>query len=498
MTTRRWTFVLTIPLIAGLAYAGWAAQQQSAALAQGAPQETATVQRGTLSQTIEGTGSLVPCSEVTLAFLTGGTAAEVMVGEGDTVEVGQPLVRLATDELESEVAQAEAQMASAQASLAQFLADPRGEDVAELESNLEAAQAQVAAAAARRNQTLSGPSQAEIAEAQAQVAAAEADHREALIKFDETKSEDEDAKEQARYDLWAAELALDATQIQLAELEAGPDDEDVRETQADVAEAVKRRDAAQAQLELLLAGPTDEQVEGASARVDQAGVALQRARLQLERAELTAPISGTVVSLRVEPGETAAAGQAVAVLNDLSCLEVEINLDEMDVVHVSTGQSAQIDLEAFPELSLDGEVTHIAPKAETGSGLVFFPVTVQMLIESNPGSEGHADRAPSGTIVPAKVGMTADVELVADRREDALIVPLRAIYSEGDQAYVKRYRDGQIERVDVSLGMVTDSQAEIVSGRQGRALTEGDTVVVVPGPEPDAGGFRVPSLFGGN
>jgi HlyD family secretion protein len=87
--------------------------------------------------------------------------------------------------------------------------------------------------------------------------------------------------------------------------------------------------------------------------------------------------------------------------------------------------------------------------------------------------------------------MTADVELIAASQEDALIVPLRAVHSEGERAYVERLADGQVEQVDITLGMMTDTEVEITDG-----LAEGDVVVVVPGAEPDDGP-RMPGFFGG-
>jgi HlyD family secretion protein len=482
MNKKGWMIVLVLVLIAGLGYAGFTLWDGRTARAQESTGETVPVRRGTLVMTVEGTGSLAPRADVELAFLTGGPVAEVLVDEGQTVEAAQPLIRLETNDLESQVAQAKARLASAEAQLAQLLAGPRAEDIAELEANLQAAQSQLSAAAARRDRTLSGPSEAEIADAQAQVASAEADHRNALIAYDSTDKDDEDQKEQARYDLWAAEVALEAARTQLEEVQAGPDGADVRAAQADVAEAEKRCDAAQAQLDLLLAGPTEEQVDNAEAAVKQAQVALAQAELRLERATLTAPTPGTVVALEVGVGEIAGAGQTVAVLNDLSALEVEINVDETDVAQVSVGQEARITLDAFPEAyskkeaaELSGEVTYVAPQADVQAGVVFFPVTVRL--ESTP--------------LPVKAGMTADVELIAASQEDALIVPLRAVHSEGERTYVDRLVDGQVEQVDVTLGMMTNTEVEITDG-----LAEGDVVIVAPSAEP-TDGPRMPGFFGG-
>ena len=496
MNKKLWKVVLALALIGGLGYAAYGTWSGHQAMAQESDRETASVRRGTLATTVEGTGSLAPRADVDLAFLTGGPVAGVFVEEGEAVEAGRPLLQLETDELESEVAQARARVSSAEAQLAQLLADPLAEDVAELEANLEAAQAQVSAAAARRDRTMAGPSQTEIADAQAQAASAEADHREALIAYDTTDEDDEDAKEQAHYDLWAAEVALEAARTQLGEVQAGPDGEDVRAAQADVTEAVKRRDAAQAQLDLALSGATRERIDNAEAVVDEAQVALDRALLQLERATLSAPCAGTVVALDVNAGEIAGAGQTVIVLHDTSSLEVQINVDETDVAKVSVGQEARVTLDAFPEADLNGEVTYIAPKANVQSGVVFFPVTVRL--EPRRASTGRPAEPiqPSSQALPLKTGMTADVEITTASQENTLILPLRAVHSEGGRTYVERIVDDQVEEIDVELGIVGDTEVEVGDAGGPSSLAEGDLVVVVPGTEQDEE-LRLPGLFGG-
>jgi HlyD family secretion protein len=349
----------------------------------------------------------------------------------------------------------------------------------------------VSAAVANRDQVTAGPDASAIASAEAQVATAEMDYRAALRTYDSIdKKTDEDRREQARYDLWAAEIALDATQAQLDVLLVGADADEVRAAQADVAAAVAQRDAAQAQLDVLLAGPTEEQVQAAEAAVDQARVAVDQARLQLERAALIAPWGGTVTSLDVEVGEMVNPVQSVIVLSDLTALEVDVNLDETDVVHVAVGQEALVTVDAFLGVGMAGEVTYVAPKADTFSGVVLYPVTVR-LVPGYPSTS--SEQAPStgsprlgsgqaGQVLPVRAGMTADVEITTATQEGALIVPLRAVHTEDGRAYVDRLGDGEVEQVEVTLGLTTDTEAEITGG-----LIVGDVVAVVSGATRDSG-----------
>ncbi|MCD4739318.1 MAG: efflux RND transporter periplasmic adaptor subunit [Anaerolineae bacterium] len=173
---------------------------------------------------------------------------------------------------------------------------------------------------------------------------------------------------------------------------------------------------------------------------------------------MAAPFAGTVTELNVAVGELAA-GSAVVVIAELETLEVEITLDESDVVQVSEGQSAQVSLEALDKLSIPGEVTEIAPQGETTSGVVLYPLTVQL------------------AEIPAEIraGMTVDVEIIIARWDDLLYLPQRALKLQDGQAYAMLQNgSGEFKRVPVTLGRSLGGNVEIKDG-----LTEGDVVGVL-------------------
>jgi HlyD family secretion protein len=189
-------------------------------------------------------------------------------------------------------------------------------------------------------------------------------------------------------------------------------------------------------------------------------------------------MGGTVTLLELAVGERASAGQAAVVLSDLTTFVVEVNLDETDVAKVSVGQGAIMTLDAFPDEELAGKVTDIAPVANIQSGVVLYPVTVQL--------------APAE--VPARVGMTANVEIITASKADVLIVPLRAIQSEGGKSYIWRQSADGFEKVEVTLGVMTEVEVEITGG-----LTAGDVVSVVASPDQGGGqpGWGPGGMFGG-
>jgi HlyD family secretion protein len=219
----------------------------------------------------------------------------------------------------------------------------------------------------------------------------------------------------------------------------------------------------------------DEPVQRAIARLEQAQLSLEEAEWKLEQATLTAPISGTVTTLFVEPCEIANNGQTVAVVSDLAALQAEINLDETDVARIAIGAPVSITVDAFPGAELSGEVIDIAPTATVQSGVVLYPVTVRL----------------DPTDLPLRPGMTANATITVEKRENTLIVPFRAVETEGGQAYVTRQTDTGWQRVPVTLGLITDTQIEILSG-----VDEGDLVAVYANPVQDSS-LQMVGPFGG-
>jgi HlyD family secretion protein len=499
--TKKWgTIALSIALIASIGYGSYSVWHNRQALAQAPGGETTVVERRTLELTANGTGSLIPAAEASLAFTLGGVVEEVLVEEGEIVEAGQSLVRLEPDDFELQVAQAEAALAAAKAQLAQLVAAPRPEQVAVQEANLGVAEAQLSGAAANHDRTVAGADAGQIATAEAQLASATTRRKQAYdfhertmkcFDIDKTFTLPDGSKnhidkticpmlgpteERARYNWQAAEEALTAAQARLNDLKDGANAADIRATQSNVAAVTAQRDAAQARLDQLLAEPTTEEVEAKQAAVDEARAALDEAQRRLAKATLTAPFSGVVTYLGVDTGELVGANRPILSLSDLSELEVDVNLDESDAARVALGQLARITLDAFSGTELSGEVTYIAPVGETASGVVLYPVTVRL----------------DSTGLPAKAGMTADVEIIVADKKDALVVPLRAVHTEGERAYVERLSGEQVEQADVTLGMMTDTEIEITAG-----LREGDEVVVVPGPAEDQQRRGPLGLFGG-
>jgi HlyD family secretion protein len=128
---------------------------------------TAAVTRGNIGEAVSATGNVGADRQATLAFVTSGSIAEVLVEKGQEVESGEELARLDTTTLEWQVARAQASLDTAQARLEQAQKPASAEDIA-------SAQAALDSAVANYKRVEEGPSAEDIASAQAALDSARA------------------------------------------------------------------------------------------------------------------------------------------------------------------------------------------------------------------------------------------------------------------------------------------------------------------------------------
>lgn len=193
--------------------------------------------------------------------------------------------------------------------------------------------------------------------------------------------------------------------------------------------------------------------QSAKARSDADLAALTKQR---DYAVLTAPIAGIVTDVALTPGADAPAGAAIMIAS--RTLVVETSVVESDVASIAIHQAATVTIGAIDQ-TIEGTVTAIALSAEGGStsGVVSFAITVEL------------KEVPEAM----RPGMSADVTIVTDSADDVLTVPSRALSGGGDSYSVRVVgADGSVQTRAVSVGLITDSLAEITSG-----LAAGDAVV---------------------
>lgn len=352
-----------------------ACQNEGEGNAAGAPAEEATaipaVQPAVDAVFAE--GALQPLHTIDLSFQTGGRVAEILVAEGETVEAGDPLIRLDTTDAELTLQQAEARLASAQsgldaaqmelelaraavttaqgqvgvaeAQLALTEAGPQPEAVTAAERRLAAAGASLSQAVANRDDTLTIGAEPEIEAARAQVASAKAAREQLAQQYEsildacfETPEGEicplyGPVEEQTRAQLEAAQQREAAAQAQLDRLLAGPTAAQQRAAGGNVAIAAAQQEQAQAQLDQLLAGATPEQIEQARVGVAQAEVGVSQAEVRVSEAETAVQrAEAAVAAAQVAVDEAELALERLTLQATVAGTVVDVMVDPAQIV----------------------------------------------------------------------------------------------------------------------------------------------------------------------
>lgn len=166
-------------------------------------------------------------------------------------------------------------------------------------------------------------------------------------------------------------------------------------------------------------------VDNATHGVAQAEAALRDAQSSLNKTTIVSPIDGQVTRLNVEQGETAIQGTlnkdaaTLLTVSDMSNLETKVKVNETDVAHVKVGDSAMVQIDAFPDTTFRGQVTEISNSslvattsttAQTDQAVDYY-VTVRLL---NPPPQTRPD-------------FSATAKIITDTRKQSLAIPIIAL-----------------------------------------------------------------------
>jgi HlyD family secretion protein len=403
------------------------------------------VEPGTLLARVNATGTILPEKQTTLSFKSPGRVAEVLVKEEQAVSQGDTLARLETTDLEFTVAQAELALATAQAQLLRLYRPPAEHDIAAAEAALESAEASY-------QKLLAGPSKEEVRVARTNLDQAQATLDQAQAAYNQVADRPDVA-------LLPQALQLEQATIAYETAQASFDLTQRRPSEAELAAARSAIVQAEAALARLQEGVSDHDLLVAQLQVEQAQLSLDQARYQLEGTIVTAPHDGTITVVGVKEGELSG-GQPAFVLTDLSDYHIDVTVDEIDIGRVATGQPVTVTLEALPDDVLAGQVDKIAETAQLDAGVVTYRVKIRL----------------QPTDAPLRVGMTSNVDIVTERRENALLVPNRFIRVDrtSGQAFVDILAGEEIRPTEIQIGLRDETFSEVLAG-----LDEGNVVVLV-------------------
>ncbi|MEQ9395818.1 efflux RND transporter periplasmic adaptor subunit [Haliea sp.] len=202
---------------------------------------------------------------------------------------------------------------------------------------------------------------------------------------------------------------------------------------------------------------------------------VEAARALLAKTRIHSQIAGIVLRRAVEPGDLVQPGRTLLEIARLGSSEILMPLDEKNLAPIALNQPAWVVADAYPERTLEANISFIAPSVDTARGTV--DVHLALL-------------APADFLLP---GMTVSVTVETARREQALVIPNDALHQrDGSRAVAFRVRDGTVERVDVRLGLFGTGSSEVLEG-----LEAGDRVLVDAVPPDTRVRFRAMPMPGG-
>lgn len=226
-------------------------------------------------------------------------------------------------------------------------------------------------------------------------------------------------------------------------------------------------------------------VESGKFQVQSASAGLQQTKDQLTRTKLYAPMSGIVSKLNVEQGEKVVgtaqmAGTELVTISDFGEMELKIEVGENEVLQITKGDTALIEVDAYLGEEIIGIVSQVAysSNALLDQQVTKFEVKIKLLKDS------YAKLITPERELPFRPGMSATAEIITNKKDNTLCTPIQSVtlrdpnleddFDEKIQV-VFVYQEGKVLQKEVNTGIQDDTYIEIISG-----VGEGEKVVSAP------------------
>lgn len=170
---------------------------------------------------------------------------------------------------------------------------------------------------------------------------------------------------------------------------------------------------------------------------------------------IISPLGGFIIARNREPGQSVSVSDVILVLADK--LIIEAVVDETDLRYIKLGQDVKIFLDAYPDKYFSGTVEHIAYESTVINNVTVYVVKIK---PENPPSNFRS-------------GMTATIEVTADKRENALLLPVEIIVEKGNKKFVTlKGAGGKSDLREIRTGLTDGKKIEITEG-----ITEDDIIL---------------------
>ena len=438
--------------------------------------QTTTVQHGTLTSSVEGTGTVRSKLSAIVNWLNSGQVDQVNAKIGDQVKAKDVLATLAQD---STLSSLQTALITAQENLAELTAP---EAIANAKLAITTAQNNVITAqtAVNNQQYWQNPALIQNYYANYVIAKENLDRAQSAYDSLNVGQYINNANEAAAYNsLYIAQQSYNTAHYYWSLYSQAPSktQQDQAKANLDLANATLK--SAQTYLAALTGGTVPADATGSDLlKLEQAKLAVQTAQENLDAAKLTAPFDGTVTQSNAVPKAMVSAGTQAFRIDDLSALVIDVQVVEVDINHVKIGQPATLTFDAIPNKTYAGKVFSTDLAGSSAQSSVNFNVNVQIT---------NAD-------AQVKPGMSANVTIITNKVENALLIPSTSIFTDANGGqYVYLVQNGGTSKVTVTVGAVSDSTTQITSS----ALKAGDTIVLSFANTSTTGGLGAFRLGGG-
>jgi HlyD family secretion protein len=358
-------------------------------------------ERRTIKETVTASGKIYPETEVKISSDVSGEIIQLYVQEGDSVTAGQVLAKIRPDEYQSAVEQGVASVNTARA------------------------QKQISSSNVRTSSAQLDQLKAEINRTKAQLEAATNAYNRSDKLFKEgviSAAEFETAKNNLR----AAESGLNAAEANLKASESS----------------------------LVSA---QENVRVSELGITSASARLRELNTSLQKTIITAPVSGIVSKLNVEKGERVVGtlqmtGTEMMRIANLRSMEVQVDVSENDILKVTVGDEADVEVDAYLGRKFKGKVTEIANSASnvgTTTSLNSDQVT-NFVVKIRIDPSSYLDLLKDGRRYPFRPGMSASVDVFTQTADNTITVPLIAVTAREDKKDDKKVQDQDEEESAVN------------------------------------------------
>ncbi|MCL5016144.1 MAG: efflux RND transporter periplasmic adaptor subunit [Patescibacteria group bacterium] len=509
LLTRKFIIYIVAAAIVGLITYGFWPKSKS-------PYSFISVSKGEITQTVSVTGNVTAAHSVNLAFTESGQAVSVGVSVGQDVISGEALASLDPSTIKANLNQAEANLQVEQSDLASLISGATPQEIEVKQAGVQSAQSSlnsssqtllsaiqssyVSANDAVRtktdeiftNPTSNNPrllisisdQQLQINLLNARISIQNVLNSWNNMTLNLSSSSDMEASEQTSINylnqitdfltqaseainqavpagsVTSADISAWQSDISAARLEVTGAVTSLSAAESDFSSAEAALNLAEKNLNLTEASATPTDISAAEAKVEQAKASVQLYKDQLVKSTIYSPIDGQVSTVNIKTGEVATANSPVITVISKNNFQIEAYVADSDIAKVAVGDLASTTLDAYGDsVNFQAKVISIDPGETVIEGVPTYKVTFEFMTRPEP----------------VKAGMTANINIVTATKNNALIIPQRAVIYDGGKSYVllKTASSSTPVQTEITTGITgSDGTVEVVSG-----LKQGDEVV---------------------